>query len=360
MTHFKPFLLLLNLVFLFSSCSTSDDDIIVPGKEEKMYTNGLFVLNEGNFGSGNASISFFDPEQEEMVHQVYKKENEAELLGDVGQSMETYENYIFIVLNASNKIVVVDRQTFQKVTVLESQLQNPRDVSFADGKAFVTNWGDLYVPDDDYIAVYNVTDFSFIKAIPVEEGPEQLISGNGFVIASHQGGYGMNTIISLLDPASLEVIKTLDVGDRPKTMAFLGEQLWVLSEGRPAWTEAETPGRLSQVNLVSLEVEQQFVFPSTSDHPSHLTENNGKLFYTLEKGLYVFEPGTSALAQIPLFEMDEVDVLYGLGMQGSSVFAASASPDFSSNGKVLQYDLSGELLKNLEAGINPNGFLFNP
>lgn len=342
--------------FLFSACSTSEEDTL---PEEETYEGGVFVLNEGVFGSGNASVSYLDPSREALSHQIFINENEVEVLGDVGQNMEIHGDHIYIVLNGSNKVEVVDRFTFEQVATLDSQLHNPRDISFAEGRAFVSNWGDGSVPDDDFVTVFNAADFSFLDKIAVEEGPEEVISGSGYVITSHMGGWGSNTVVSVIDPVTLSVVKTLEVGDRPNTMAVSGEQLWVLSEGKLSWTGEESPGQLTQVNLGTLEIDQQFVFPSVSDHPSHLVESEGNLFYALGNELYVFQAGETSLPQEPLFLMEEVDQLYGLNVQESEVFATSATMDYSGNGKLVIYDLSGQRLNQFETGINPNGVLFN-
>lgn len=356
MTNFKSILLILSGVFVLHSCSPSEED--TPPHEET-YEGGLFVLNEGVWQSGNASISFLGSSRQEMAHQIFQTENEAELLGDVGQNMEIYGDHIYIVVNGSNKVEVVDRFSFEQVATWNSQLQNPRDINFSEGKAFVSNWGDGSVPDDDFVAVYNTSDFSYLDKISVGEGPEEVVAGNGYIVTSHIGGFGTNTIISIVDPVNLNVVKTLEVGDRPNTMVFVGEQLYVLAEGKLSWTGEESAGQLTEVDMSTLEVDRQLVFPSVSDHPTNLSESEGRIFYTLGKDLYGFQTSESSLPQEPLFTMGEVDVLYGLTIQDSEVFATSANVDFSSNGKLLIYDFAGQLLHQFETGINPNGVLLN-
>lgn len=68
----------------------------------------MFVINEGNFGSGNASVSLFDPAKNEVVEDFYKTQNSA-ALGDVAQSMSRVNDNYYVVVNNSAKILVCDK-----------------------------------------------------------------------------------------------------------------------------------------------------------------------------------------------------------------------------------------------------------
>ncbi|MDE6334700.1 MAG: hypothetical protein K2L77_08660, partial [Muribaculaceae bacterium] len=46
----------------FTACSDNDDPNPDPNPEpEPEATSGLYVICQGNFGSGNSSITFYDP-----------------------------------------------------------------------------------------------------------------------------------------------------------------------------------------------------------------------------------------------------------------------------------------------------------
>ena len=48
--------------------------------------SGLFILNEGNFQYGNATLSYYDPAARKVENEVFYRAN-AMRLGDVAQSM---------------------------------------------------------------------------------------------------------------------------------------------------------------------------------------------------------------------------------------------------------------------------------
>jgi hypothetical protein len=345
------------LLFL-NSCSAEDvpDN---PDNPEQEYSEGIFVLNEGVWGEGNSSISFIEPATENTKHDIYKNANNGAALGDTGQSIGFYEEYAFVVMNASNTIEVVDRNTFLSVATIDTDLQSPRYIAFSEGKAFVSNWGVGTDPNDDFITVINVEDFSVEKTIAVGEGPERMVSGAGKVYVAHTGGFNVNDKITVIDAVKRDVETTITVAQLPNSLLLQGGDLWVLSGGNPGYTSGETSGVLSKIDLSTNEVVREISFSNVSDHPANLDFVNEQFYYTLGKEVYAFNRSSEAFPTAPLFEMAEVEFLYGFEVAGASIFAASANYDFTGNGKLLEYDLSGNILNSFETGVNPNGIYGN-
>lgn len=342
---------------LFTSCSTSDDGPGLP--ETENFADGIFILNEGNYGSGNSTVSYLDASKEEMNHEIFRKQNDGLELGDVGQNIGFFNDYAFVVVNVSNTIEVVDRSTFKNVMTIDTDLQNPRYIAFSEGKAFVSNWGDGSNPDDDFITVINATTFAVEDKIAVSEGPEKIISGGGRIFVAHPGGFSINNVVSVIDPVKNDLTTTIMVGDQPNSMQLDGDFLWVLSGGKPSYLEDESAGSLSKIDVGTNEKVQELVFPNTTDHPANLEDENGNLYYTMNNAVYSMNIAENSLPLNVLFTMEEVDYLYGFEVQGSEIYAASASMDFTGNGELIIYDLSGNMLNSFETGINPNGIYFN-
>lgn len=339
---------------LFASCESDNDINEIPQEELGNYSEGIFILNEGNFGSGNSSVSFLDPDFQEIQNNIYAEENAGNSLGDTGQSMGFYEDYAFIVLNVSGKIEVVDRHSFEYLATLETGLDNPRFIDFSNGKAFVTNWGDGMDPEDDFVAVYDLANFELEKIIPVEEGPEKILATNNKIYIAHKGGFGFNNKVSVLDPYINMIESVIEVGDVPNSLVSNATSLWVLSSGLPSYAETETAGKITKIDLTTHEVVQEIEF-NDQEHPTKLNIDDQKLYYTLDDAVYVLGQGDEVEADSPFMQFNDEGVLYSFRVVDEKIFAAFANYDFTGDGKIIILDQAGNKTHEFSTGINPNG-----
>ncbi len=339
-------------VGLLVSCSSDDDqptDII----DSVEYPEGYYIVNEGVFGSGNASVSLINPESGLLVQDLYGEANDGAALGDVGQSMGFYKDYVFIVVNISQKVVVVDRTTFQEVATIDQGLVNPRYLTFYNDKAYISDWGDGMDPMDDVIAVVDLESFEVINKIVVPEGPEKIREHEGKLYVNFMGGWNFNDKIGVIQPETLNV-QEHQVGIMPNSMAIEDGSLWIAANGYPSYTEAESGGTITQFDLATMEVIQEFEFPNTTDHPANLIVENGQVYYTMGNGLYSFSTGATQLPTEPVKQLTEVAVLGSIAVDGEYLLVSSRNADYTGNGKLLVYQLSDfTLVDSYEVGINP-------
>lgn len=352
---------LLGLVFAsLVACSKDDDGTPEPLPAPGAYAEGIFILNEGNFQSGNASVTFVSQDFSKVVQGIFRSTNHVSGLGDTATEIGFYDDYAFIVVNVSNKVEIVDRNTWELVGTIDENLNNPRKIAFSSGKAYVTNWGDGTDPNDDYVAVFSVPELDLVKKIPVEEGPEDIIAEGDKIYVAHSGGFSFNHKVTQINPIKDMLIKTVQVGEIPNAMAVSGNALWVTSSGLPSYADGgETAGSFSKIDLATGEVLTTIEFSSADLHPANLTSYEGSLYYTLGNSIHKFDPEEN-LSEITFLEPNEVDVLYGFTIWDNKIFVASANTSFTGNGRLLVYDLNTkELLYTFDTGINPNGIFIN-
>lgn len=357
-------LLIATIAMLLASCS-SDDDFVEEFEKVGDYTYGLFVLNEGGFGYGNTEISFIDDMFTGVTNKIFGLANDGDALGDTAQSITLYEDYAFVVVNNSHKIVVVDRHDFTFVDVIEEGIDNPRYMTVVNGKGYVTNWGDPFDNSDDFVAVIDLETMEVEKRIDVDFGPERLVSKDQKVYVAHLGAYDHNNVLSVIDVTSNSVSKVIEVGDDPNSLQLVDNTLWVLSGGKPDYAEGgATDGKLVKIDLASLTVTKEFDFEGTS--PSHLEYDQGKLYYTIsvedwdtfetESNIYAMDLSSESLPTESVFFTDKA--FYGAAIKDGIYFGGDAK-DYSSNGSVFVYDLqSGEELHVFDVGVSPSGFFF--
>ena len=89
------------------ACSSDEEPIPSPYATPN---HALFVVNGGNFQSGNASLTLYDPAAKTSINEIFRKAN-GYALGDVAQSMTIHGNTGWIVVNNSGVIYAVDLVT---------------------------------------------------------------------------------------------------------------------------------------------------------------------------------------------------------------------------------------------------------
>ncbi|NQY29594.1 MAG: YncE family protein [Flavobacteriaceae bacterium] len=283
----------------FTSCS--DDEGVVfqpttPTTETPLgaYENGVLIVNQGGWTQGNASVSFVSNDFSVSENGVFNNVNDTPL-GDVGQSIAFYNDLAYIVVNNSQKIEVVNRYTFASVSTINTGLNNPRYMAFANGKGYVTNWGDSNDANDDFIAIIDLASNTMTSTIAVGEGPEQILTLNNTLYITHKGGYGQNNIVSVINTTDSSV-STITVGDTPDEMVLdSSNNIWVLCEGRPSYAAPETAGKLVKINTTDNTVATTIDFQTTTDHPKVLAYESGYLYYYIDEAIYKMDETDSTL-----------------------------------------------------------------
>ena len=347
----KHLVLALSLLVLSFSCSSDDDDN--QAEPKGAYENGILVVNQGNFGQGNGSVSFISDDFSYAENNLFSTVNGTPL-GDTVQSIGFNEDLAYIVVNNSQKIEVVNRYTFKSVATIDSGLNNPRHITFVSGKGYVTNWGDGSNPSDDFVAVINLESNTVSSTIPVEEGPEYIVSNGTNIYVAHQGGYSQNNIVSVINPSSNTITK-ITVGDVPNSMVFDKQgALYVLSGGIPDWKENETAGKLSVINTTTNTVSSTLDF-AEGQHPSNLAYGES-LYYYMNNEVYKLVAGGATLPTTS--EIKSVNFSY-MTVHNGALYGVDAG-DYVSNGTLKNFDLSSNVEKNSKkVGLIPGGIYFN-
>lgn len=334
----------------------SDDSVTLTlsDNDSFAYENGILVLHEGNFFGGNASVSFVTDDLSSVTNGIFNEVND-EALGDTAQSMAFDGDLAYIVVNNSQTIEVVNRFSFESVGTVDAGLLNPRYIAFANGKGYVTNWGDGTDPDDDFVAVVDLESYTVESTISVPEGPEWILANGNTLYVAHQGGFNQNDIVSIIDATTNDPGTPITVADRPNSMQLVGDDLWVLSGGNPAFTGNETAGQLDRINVMTNTVEDTFEFGLT-EHPNYLALDGETLYYLL--GGEVFAMSTSA-STLPSSAIISGVFFYDMTTNNGILYGVDAK-DFASNGSLEVYDLSDNtLIESLEVSIIPGAVYFN-
>jgi len=341
------------LVFTVVACDNDIKDLepLVVGD----YQSGILISNEGPFSNGTGTVSFISDDLETVENAIYNKVN-SEDLGNIVQSIGFTDDTAYVVANNSNTISVVDRYTFEKEATISAGLNNPRYFVSVNGKGYVTNWGDTGDETDDFIAIINLETNSVEGTIAVDFGPEEIITNSNTIYVAHQGAFGQNNKVSVIDAVTNEVSKTITVGDVPKAIQLdASNNLWVLSAGKPSFSGEETAGSITKINTTTNEVESSLEFATTA-HPNHLGYDGTNLYYALDGAVYSMTPTATELPTEKTF--DGVGT-YAMTVKNGRLYTTDAK-DFASNGSLTIYDINTRAeVKSLEVGLIPGGIYFN-
>lgn len=350
MKSIKLVFLLLTPLFLLS-CSDDND----PVQESKGdYEFGYFITNEGPFQNGSGTITFVGDDG--IVQQeVYKNVN-GENLGNIVNSMFIDGDRAYIVVNNSSRVVVVDRNTMEKLAVIEGNgVEQPRHFVVVDGAGYLSNWGDPFDPTDDFISVIDLTTDEVMGTISVGEGPERMLGTSAGLFVALQGGFGQNNEVVVIDPSSNQVVQNVQVGDVPNSLQDDGSgNVWVLCGGNPSFTGSETSGKLYKILLTDLSTTFQEFGPA--DHPGLLNFDSGQLYYLLNGQVFRMSPGSAELPEEGIQGLD--GFYYGMTVESGELYGTDAG-DFASEGSVKVFNVnSGALLNTIGAGIIPGQVVF--
>lgn len=340
-------------LFLLTVMACHDDD---PGPTNPNPTirkaEGFFIINEGTFNFGNASVSYYHFDTEEVTSEVFKSTN-GYTPGDVLQDFYIHDDIGYLVLNNSGFVQVVDMETFTSLGMIQP-FESPRYfLPVGENKAYVS---DLYA---NSIQVVFMDSGEVTGEIDVPFWTEQMVQvdENVFVNSPWDVRVDAHDHIYVLDSENDLLIDSIQVGVDPADMVLNGNKLWIYCRGS---AEEEAPAGLVCVNTQSLEVERTLPF---EDHDLGfaarlaLSEGGDTLYY-LKNDVFAFPLSQAELPESPMVSADG-RILYALGVNpGNGDILVGDAIDYAQKGKVYMYDSYGGFKKEIEAGVIPAGFVF--
>jgi len=367
-SHRLTLALMAGVSFLLSSCDT-----IESSTEEKFDLNGkgVLILCEGNYNSGNSSLSYYDSEKREVENAVFQRANDRRL-GDTGQSIILIDGVAYIAMENSGIIWKMDSKNFQVMGELKTgdteHMINPRYVHLVNKtKAYVT---DLYSP---YITVFNPQTMQYTKSIPTGQpksngyaSTEEMVQV-GDEVFTNCWSYSRNILI--IDTQQDAVVDSIVLGSwQPKSMVVdANKKLWVITDGGYSTGEesfGEDIPHLYRINPMSREIELDLSLDTDETLVQIALSPDKNTLYVLNNDVYQMSVSDNALSNTPLLyapidEDGKRHKLYGISINPTNgeIYLADAV-DYRQAGVVYRYSKSGQLIDSFRVGILPNHFAF--
>lgn len=360
---------LVGLSLLLSACDLAEADFL----EEQFRTTGkgVLVLCEGNFNSGNASLSYYDAETKKVENGIFRRANDRKL-GDTGQSITIQNGMAYIAVENSGIIWKMNTSNFR----VEGQLTagdtdhmiNPRYVHFVSAdKAYAT---DLYSP---YITVFNPQTMQYTKSIatgqPMQNGyssTEEMVQV-GNEVFTNCWSYSHNILI--IDTQKDCVTDSIVLPSwQPKSMAVdANKKLWVVTDGGYD-TGSESFGEgvphLYRIDPKTRQIELDLSLNSNESLAQITLSPDKATLYILNNDVYRMDVTATSLPTEPFLLAPRDDKglrhkLYGINTNPANgeIYLADAV-DYRQAGVAYRYSSSGTLLDQFRVGILPNHFAF--
>ncbi len=339
--NFSKIIILLPGLLTVFSCKKKDK---LPDEPTPTVQNRVFVVNEGAFQQGNASLSVYNKEDKKLYANVYQTKNDVGL-GDIFQSMMIKDGKGFLVINNSNKIVVANLTDYSKTGEISS-INSPRYIlPVSSTKGYVSSlW-------DHNLAIIDFNSLTITGYIAMPGWTEEMVmvSSTAFVTSVKSSAvYLVNTGTDL-------VTDSIVVGDAPKNILIdKNGKLWVLCGQYDS-----SQGKLVRINPQDKTVECSINLPLDQNNvPEKLRIN------ATRDTLYYLYKGVQRMAitdSVPetFLAISHFTVPYGLGIDpdNSDVYVADAM-DFTQKGYLFRFTSNGKMIDSVKAGYVPSAFYF--
>ncbi len=245
MTYKYIFLYFLPLLLVATSCR--EDELVVPTEYdiipetpgENTHIRGFYLVNEGNMGSNKCTLDYFDYFTGLYARNFYAERNPNVIkdLGDVGTDRGIYGSKLYVVVNCSHKVEVMDARSGLRLGQID--IPNCRYIRFHRGKAYVSSYVGPVLIDANAPkgAVYQVDTLSLSVTAKVTVGyqPEEMEIVDDYMYVANSGGYrapNYDNTVSVIQMIDFKQVQQIPVGinlHRLKKDRY--DKIWVSSRG---------------------------------------------------------------------------------------------------------------------------------
>lgn len=206
----------------FTSCEK--DPIEKPDVPEE--TSALLILSEGSFNSNNSTLANYNLETGALDRDYFNTVNQRGL-GDTGNDMLLYGSKVYIVVNVSSTLEIINAKTGKSLRQISMKnggiAKQPRRIVGHNGKVYVTSY------DDTVVRIDTIT-YEIESTVSVGMDPEGLCVANNKLYVANSGGLsGFDNKISVVNLDSFKeefkievVVNPMNIGSDSEGDVYVG------------------------------------------------------------------------------------------------------------------------------------------
>jgi len=366
--HFTPFrkirLFFLFILILLSSCDDMKDFDPTPDDNDPNLTETgtaeLYILSEGLFNLNNSSLARYSFNNSQNVPDYFLKINQRGL-GDTANDMAIYGSKLYIVVNVSSQIEVIDLPTgksIKRIPVLadNGSSRQPRTIAFDKNKAYVCSF-------DGTIARIDTTSLTIEAYTTIGRNPEGICVQNNKLYVSNSGGLDQpnyDNTVSVIDLPTFTETKKIAVGNNPgKILPDKYGNVYVTVRGNLTSGEQQFVRINSQTDVVSQTLNEPVLNFAIDNELAYLYSYD----YNTKKSTFKVYNLISETIIENNFISDgtQINTPYAITVNpySSNIYISDAY-DYKVKGDVLCFNQQGYLQYRINnVGINPNTIVFS-
>lgn len=358
------------ILFVFSLLIHACDDITDKdspedngGSNTETGTAGIYVLSEGLFNLNNSTLMFHSLKNGQTDTDYFRSKNHRGL-GDTANDMAIYGSKLYIVVNVSSQIEVIDRASglsLKRIPVLNKNgsSRQPRYIAFHKDKAYVCSF-------DGTVARIDTTSLEIEEYATVGRNPDGIcVQGDKLYVSNSGGldwdGIGVDNTVSVVSTEPFKEIKKIQVGYNPgRIRADNYGHVYVATRGKDIsagdYNFVQIDTRADEVKQIYDEKVMNFAI---NDQLAYLYNFN---YTTQDSQIKVFNLQTgTTLREDFITDETEINTPYGIHVNpySGNIYITDAY-NYLVRGDVLCFNPQGKLIYRLtNIGQNPNTVVFS-
>ncbi len=276
-------LLFLLPLLLLPSCASDDPTLteseteIIPGGGEGGEVIGVYVLNEGNLGSNKCTLDYYSYADSAYIRNIYAEANPTAVLelGDAGNDIAIHRGRLYIVVNGSHKVEVLDAFTAKRIGQVD--ISSPRNLAFRGDSVLVSSFVGGTPEANGSVVCFDANSLRILGQCSVGVGPEEMVVADSLLYVANSQNYGagiMDNTLSVVNLNTLTKVGDIEVAVNLHHLRLddFGN-MWATSRGN----YADQPSRLIRL---AKGTDGSYAVAETLPYGcANLALGNGKLYF---------------------------------------------------------------------------------
>ncbi len=325
-------------------------------------TGRIFILSEGLFNMNNSTLSYINFDNKTIEYDFFSLLN-SRGLGDTANDMKLYGNKLWIIVNVSSQVEVVDVRTgitIRRIPFFDEKgkSRQPRFVTFNGEKAYICSF-------DGTVTRIDTTLLQIEAITTCGRNPDGIAVANEKLYVSNSGGLDIpnyDNTVSVLDLNTFTEIKKITVGINPsKIETDTHGDIYLVSRGNNGNIKASW----QRIDSKTDELIQTF---NNLPAINFTIQNDTAYLYNLDNvtnnyWIRTFDCKTEEIISDNFIsDVTSIERPFGIAVHpnNGNVYITDAR-SYTVKGSLLCFTKNGKLLYKIEnVGLNPNAVLIIP